>query len=237
MGDVKRVLLVAPQVNLAYAHSEIEAVVNSGLMVRLLNHDVTEDAIADRLLNEEFDILWFATHTTDEEDGRIQIGHNRYMTATVLAQICRNASLDLVYLNTCQSWGAAAIISQEIGSDLICTVGEVDDRLAFRTGAIFARRLAGSDDYRKAFEYAKPARNRTYVYLDNWRRMERMNEKTHKLLEEIRNLLSSIVAHLGLDARQDHDDNGRRIIFAILIGAGILASAIMFLGFWLAAGG
>lgn len=237
MGNVKRVLLVVPQLNLAYAESEIEAVINSGLNVHLLNHGITEDSIADRLLNENFDILWFAAHTTDEADGRIQIGANSYMPATSLAQICRNSDLDLVYLNTCSSWGIAAIISQEIDAALICTVGDVDDRVAFRTGAIFARRLAHSDDYRKAFEYAKPARNRTYVFLDNYRRVERMNEKTYRLLEEIRNLLSSIVAHLGLDTERRDGRNNQRIIFAILIGSALLAGAIMFLGFWLSAGG
>lgn len=163
---MKRILLVVPDASLSHAADEIQAVVNSGLSVRLMNTGVTEDAISDELLRSDYDVLWFATHAeATAHDGRIKLSSDKYIEAPALVQMVRGTKLKLIYLNTCSSFGIASAIQEETDLTVICTINEVDDYLAYRTGSLFARRLAQNGDYRVAFEAAKPGRNRNYVYL------------------------------------------------------------------------
>ncbi len=143
---MKRVLLVAPQTNLLSVDNEIQEVVNSGLSVRLLRTNVTEDEIAEQLVNGSYEVLWFATHA-GEFDGEIKIllTNDQTMTANTLTQMVRGTGLEMIYLNTCTSLGIAQAIQDEIDLPIIATVAAVPDTLAYRTGWLFARRLAQSE--------------------------------------------------------------------------------------------
>lgn len=231
-------LLVVPETNLPYAADEIQAVVNSGLSVRLLNSNVTEDGISDELLRSDYDVLWFATHADDDgSDGRIWLTNERYIDATALVQIVRGTKLQLIYLNTCSSFGIASAIQEETDLGIICTITAVPDYLAYRTGSLFARRLAQIGDYRSAFESAKPGRNRSYVYLGSYKRWQRLNEEILQLLQKMERNIAAIAAYLGIQEEvkdRVEDGNNRRVIEAIVVSAALVAFAIMFLAFWLA---
>lgn len=236
---MKRVLLVVPDTTLTFAHDEIQAVVNSGLTVRLLNDGVNEDEISDELLRNEYDVLWFATHAsmTANGDGLIKLSGDKNLTASALVQLVRGTNLQLVYLNTCSSFGIASAIQEETDITVICTINDVDDGVAYRTGALFARRLAQRNDYRSAFEAAKPGRNRTYVFLTSYKRWQRLNEEVLLLLREMKQEIALIASHLGIQSRVDEQighHNNRWIIAATLIGTALIAFSIVFLAFRLA---
>lgn len=158
-----RILLAAPRTDLPLAPEEVQAVVNSGLDVYLLQGQVTEqdllEALDDR--NGRFDVLWLATHS-DAQGVVLSDGH---LSVSALAALVRSAALPAVVLNSCQSVHVAAMIHQESGADVICTIVDVADREAYRTGALMARHLARTQNLRQAYELAKPGTNRTYLYL------------------------------------------------------------------------
>lgn len=238
MTAVKRVLLVVPDASLPHANDEIQAVVNSGLSVRLLNTNVTEDAISNELMRTDYDVLWFATHAEDDgDDGRIWLSSEKYIGASALVQLCRGTKLRLIYLNTCSSFGIASAIQEETDLTVICTINNIDDYLAYRTGALFARRLAQIGDYRSAFEAAKPGRNRSYVFLGSYKRWQRLNDEILHLLQKMEKNIDAIAAYLGIQEqveKQVEMGNNRRMIAAIMISVLSVAFAIMFLAFRLA---
>jgi hypothetical protein len=149
----------------------------------------------------------------------------------------RGTKLSMIYLNTCSSFGIASAIQEETDLTVICTINDIDDYLAYRTGSLFARRLAQSDDYRTAFEAAKPGRNRNYVYLTSYRRWRKLNEEILLLLQKIEANIDAIVAQLGIQNKVDEQIGGRNsrlIIAATLIGTMLIAFSIVFLAFRLA---
>lgn len=233
---MKRVLLVAPVTDLDAVTGEIQEVVNSGLSVKLLRANATEDEISDELLRGEYDVLWFATHA-GIVDGRsvIQLAGGATLSEETLCQMVRGTQLQLLYLNTCASFDIAQAIQEETTLTVIATVRDIPDRVAYRTGQIFARRLAMMNDYRGAYEAAKPGRNRVYVYLDNYQKARQMTEEGLRLLREIMEELTRISAYLGLRQRVEADANvSNRYMIVIIIAAALISLSIAFLAFRLA---
>lgn len=228
---MKRVLLVAPQTNLLSVDNEIQEVVNSGLSVRLLRTNVTEDEIAELLVNGNYQVLWFATHA-GEFDGEIKIllTNDQTMTANTLTQMVRGTGLEMIYLNTCTSLGIAQAIQDEIDLPIIATVAAVPDTLAYRTGWLFARRLAQSGDYRLAYEASKPGRNRTYVFLDSYRRSRRVMEEIERLLRTVIEKLDLLLEAKPTTTR-DGDAVSYRYMVVIMVVGLLIALSIMFLAF------
>ena len=226
---VKRVLLVAPQTNLIAVDTEIQEVVNSGLTVRLLRTNATEDELADLLVNGGYQVLWFATHTA-EIDGEIKImlSDDQTMTANTLTQMVRGTGLEMLYLNTCSSLGIAQAIQDEIDLPIIATVTEVPDTLAYRTGWLYARRLAQIGDYRAAFEASKPGRNRTYVFLDSYRRARREMQEIERLLKLVIEKID-LLLEAGQKPVVADDAVSYRYMVVILISAIVISVAIVFL--------
>lgn len=160
-----KVLLVAPsQVSLPKSSQEVEAVVNSGLSVRLLQADVTQrDLISELSVPGRYDILWLATH--GDKDGVLL--SNEMLSPSAITSIVRGSGIKLVFLNTCSSFVMANTIQGEANVDVICTITDVPDLEAYRTGALFAAKLLQTNSFRKAYELSKPGRNSTYVYLSS----------------------------------------------------------------------
>lgn len=236
---MKRVLLVVPDASLSHASDEIQAVVNSGLSVRLLNNNVTEETISDELLRNDYDVLWFATHVESSTgDGRVVLSNNRYVGTAALIQMCRGTKLELVYLNTCSSFGVASAIQEETDLTVICTINDIDDYLAYRTAALFARRLSQMNDYRNAFEAAKPGRNRSYVFLTSYRRWRKLNDEVLHILQEIKRDIAAIATYLGVQSEVEErigTGNNRLMVGAVIVAALLITFGIMFLAFRLAA--
>lgn len=158
------VLLVAPTVTdppLPQVDAEIQAVVNSGLQVRLLHGSVSQRDVMAELAGRAFDVLWLATHGDAQgvllSDGKLSAG--------ALTTLVRSSRVPFVFLNTCDSVQVALAIQQEANVAVVCTVAPVPDVDAFTTGSIFAQQLARTGDTRMAYEASKPGGNRVYLYL------------------------------------------------------------------------
>lgn len=221
---MKRVLLLAPaDVLLQGVYGEIESVVNSGLRVRLLSRDVTEDDLGRVLAEGDYRTLWIASHV--DVQGRIQLGATRWLDVSTLIQLLRGSTIELVFLNTCSSWQVAQDLQVEADVAVICTVLEVEDQLAYRTGSLFARRLAQSGDYRLAYDLSKPGRNRNYVFLDNLRKWRRVNDEIMKALQSILAELEIIARHMGIEDRREANAEISNHYMIVIVAAAVLISA------------
>ena len=158
-----RILLVAPsQASLPQSTQEVEAVVNSGLTVNLLQSNVSQrDLIREMGTPGKYDVLWLATHG----DASGIMLTSEIVTPSAIVSIVRGSGVKLVFLNTCSSIATATAIQNEANVDVICTITDVPDIEAYRTGALFATKLLQLGSFRRAYELSKPGRNSTYVYL------------------------------------------------------------------------
>lgn len=160
-----RILFLAPKAkelsDLPWVAREIDAVVNCGLSLRVERDDVTEKRLVELVASEQFGIIWFASHGTGDgiylSDGLI--------SSESLAAILRGSGVQYVVLNTCDSIRIADTIARETHADFICTVTNISDRDAWRTGALFARELAKGATVRDAYRIARPAKPGQYIYL------------------------------------------------------------------------
>ena len=161
-----RILLIAPRAlpglpALPWVDDEIQHLVNSGLSLHL-ERDATERHLIELLGKQPaWDVVWFASHG-DAEGVMLSDG---LCPVDTLATLLRASGVGYVVINTCASVAVAAAIQEECGADVICTLTTVEDREAWRTGALFARQLARGLDVRRAFELAKPAKPGRYIYL------------------------------------------------------------------------
>ncbi len=155
-----RILLIAPRTDLYFADAEVQAILRSGLAVTPRLGEVRHaDVLAD-IDTDEYDVFWFCGHATSEglllSDGPLSIEE--------LTPMIRER-FSLVVLNSCDSRDTALMLQNETEATVIATVLDAPDRLAFSTGALFARELATSGDILTAFHAARPGNNRVYVCL------------------------------------------------------------------------
>lgn len=145
-----RVLLVAPMNDLPGAVQEVYAVERAGgLTVERLAPDARRRELLHALHDQGFDVLWFATH--GDEDGVALTEEDKLSTADLISMV-RGAGLKGVMLNSCGSANVAEQLHDETGVDVVCTITETPDLTAFQTGAIFARWLGKTKDFRAAFD-------------------------------------------------------------------------------------
>ncbi len=155
-----RVLMIAPRTDLLYSDAEIQALLRSGLEITPRIGNVRhEDVLAD-IDTDEYDAFWFCGHAT--KDGMVL--SDGVLLASELTPMIRNR-FNLVVLNTCDSLSTAQMLQNETEAEIIATIIEVPDRLAFQTGVLFARELARSGDVAAAKNAANPGNNRAYVHL------------------------------------------------------------------------
>lgn len=134
--------------------------------VQLLQGDaVDEAALARKIAEQHFDILWFATHGTTE--GIALAGS--FLGASQLAPYVRTSRAELVVLNSCESLQIANQLQQECSCDVVATIGKLDDAAAARTAGMFATNLLRTGDTRTAYELSKPGNNQNYVYLTRYK--------------------------------------------------------------------
>lgn len=224
---MKRVLLVAPaDALLPGVSAEVQNVVNSGLRVHLMSNNVTEDTLGETLGAGDYRTLWIASHM--DGNGRIQLSDGATVDAITLTQMLRGTTIELVFLNSCSSLQAAQDLQVEADVAVIATVVDVPDQVAYRTGTLFALRLAINGDYRTAYDLSKPGRNRMYIFLDNLRKWRRVNEEILKVLHSIQQELSRIATGLGLEDRREADAEISNHYMIVIITAAILLSASIF---------
>jgi len=171
---IRTVLLVAPDLGLEFGQEELQDILRSGLDVTPLLGDVTQVELTREIARGRYDALWLVTH--GNADG-IQLG-SRHITVmpvnappipdlldiSALTALVRGR-FQLVVLNSCASLAAAQMLQNEAAVDVVCTIVDVPDLDAYRTGALFAHRLAETGDPRRAYAQSRPGGNRLYIYL------------------------------------------------------------------------
>ena len=171
---IRTVLLVAPDTGLEFGQEEVQDILRSGLNVTPLLGDVTQVELTREIARGRYDALWLVTHGST--DG-VQLG-SRHIAVTqinappipdlldisALTALVRGR-FRLVVLNSCSSLAAAQMLQNEAAVDVICTIVDAPDQDAYRTGALFAHRLAETGDPRRAYAQSRPGGNRLYIYL------------------------------------------------------------------------
>lgn len=155
-----RVLLVAPESDLEYAQAEVQDILRSGLIVTPLLGKVRQQDLVREVERASYGTIWFVTHGSL---AGIQLSDG-IMPASAISAIVRGR-FKVVVLNTCESVGAAQMLQSETGADIICTIAEVDDQAAYRTGSLLAKALAQTGDIRMAYARSRPGYNTDYLYL------------------------------------------------------------------------
>lgn len=154
-----KVLLVVPPSDLPFAQEEMQKVSNYLHPTLLLGEQATTDNFMMEVEND-YDLIWFSGHGTT--DGIIMA--DGLLTTRVLVQLLRSSKA-AIFLNTCESLLTAITIHDTTGSPVIGTVAPIDDEEAYRTGVLFARRLAAGDTLRQAYRAARPE-DRQFVFLN-----------------------------------------------------------------------
>lgn len=158
-----KIAFVRSQINnapaLPMSSNELQEVVNSGLDVTVMDN-ATQTSLLD--IKHDVDMVWFATHSSD---AGIMLGDGP-MDASAFSQIIRaKPNIRYVFLNTCSSISFATRLMDMARVSIIATISDIEDKEAFRTGAVFARHLASGADVWRAYELSKPGGNRIYVFL------------------------------------------------------------------------
>ncbi len=157
-----KVLLVAPRSNLNLAQAETQDVLRSGLDVTPIFSPVSQVTLTREIRGGQWDGLWLAGHMDDK--GNFPLDNDELVSASALTSLVRSR-FEWVYLNTCQSIKTAQMLQNETHAAVICTIADLPDADAYRTGSLFAAALAHLDDARAAYDESRPGANGVYVML------------------------------------------------------------------------
>lgn len=176
----------APNAQILYkANNEISAIVNT-LHPDLLSGDITISEFINKVKNN-YDIIWFVAHLYKE--GIVFL--DGYLDAQIISQSLRDNPPDLIVFNTCDSLDSAIDIHNELGSQVVCTVADIEDTLSFSTGKALAANLLRYETYYEAYKASLPGENSQYRFIGranrgNLRVSDRGNlEDKVQLLERI----------------------------------------------------
>ncbi len=198
-----KALLIAPQVpDLLYLSAEVQAIWQSGLDVEPCIGEVRHADLLRAVTSGEYDVFWFSGHTT--KDGLML--NDGALSAEELTPLIRGR-FELVVLNSCDSQQTAQMLQNETEAAVVATVVEIPDRLAFQTGALFARELAKTGDIPTAYNAAKPGQNRTYVLLgwgkkkvvEGQRTLDERLDRMEVALNQTQHTLARVVALMDGD--------------------------------------
>lgn len=157
-----RVLLIAPHSDLPLVDAETQDVLRSGLTVTPVFSPVTQLSLTREMRRGEYDGLWLAGHM--DAQGNFLLDNGELLPPAALTSLVRGR-FRWVYLNTCTSVFAAQTLQNETNADVVCTLLDVPDADAYRTGSLFASALSELRDVRAAYEESRPGGNRIYLFL------------------------------------------------------------------------
>lgn len=192
----------------------------------LLNTGATADALMGALQRRDYDLVWFAGHSTEQgielEDGPLD--------ADNLTQFMQSSDA-AIFLNSCSSYAVALHINQQLGSAVICTVQDVDDEAAYQTGVLFAHALAKGQTLRDAFDASNTHRTK-YLFLpgssaDDISNLQNQVAALSEILGDMQRGRAAEFAELDRRYHPRLDANNARqwmIGFFIYISASVLSS-------------
>lgn len=156
------VLLIAPTSDLPLAQAESQDLLRSGLRVTPIFSPVSQVTLTREIRSSRYDGLWLLGHM--DADGNFGLDNKEMLSAPALTSLVRGR-FEWVYLNTCHSIKAAQMLQNETKAAVICTIAEIADSEAYRTGSLFADALARLGDARAAYDDSRPGANGVYVML------------------------------------------------------------------------
>lgn len=113
-------------------------------------------------LNAPFQVIWWITHGGSEG---VELSNGVILNIDGVGQFVASSQAGLCVLNSCSSEDAARQIVIGGEASIIYTISNLPDAEATRFGALLAIKLTETDDFRIAFERAKPLKGE-YRMLD-----------------------------------------------------------------------
>lgn len=154
--------------------------------------NVTVDDVVTRLREGTYDIAVFMAHSFGTG---IQLSPGEVLEPAMLGSVARYG-LKLVVLLACESYGIAQMVAEAANVDVVATVLPLESGEAWRTGAQLVQSLVNGATNREAYEEAKPANNRDFIFVA----AQRSNHNSDSNL-------TGLVAKHGATL----DEHGRRI--------------------------
>ena len=152
---------------------------------------VTVDDVITTVRSGTYDVAVFMAHSFGTG---IQLSPGEVLEPAMLGSVARYG-LRLVVLLACESYGIAQMVAEAANVDVVATVLPLESGEAWRTGAQLVQSLVNGAANREAYEEAKPANNKDFIFVAAQR-----NRNSDS------NLTGTVARH---DAKLD--EHGRRI--------------------------
>ena len=122
---------------------------------------VTVDDVVTTLRGGNYDVALFMAHSFGTG---IQLSPGEVLEPAMLGSVARYG-LRLVVLLACESYGIAQTVAEAANVDVVATVLPLESGEAWRTGAQLVQSLVNGASYREAYDEAKPANNRDFIFV------------------------------------------------------------------------
>ncbi len=122
---------------------------------------VTVDDLITTLRSGTYDVAVFMAHSFG---AGIQLTPGQVLEPAMLGSVARYG-LRLVVLLACESYGIAQMVAEAANVDVVATVLPLESGEAWRTGAQLVQSLVNGATNREAYEEAKPANNRDFIFV------------------------------------------------------------------------
>ena len=114
---------------------------------KVLSGTVREQDIIEALESDDFNGIWFITHSSSEgillSDGML--------SPDAPAQYAKSYPLELIVFNTCESEEIALRVNEQAQIDVVCTISEINNVDAIRFGQLLAKEISYYEDVGEAF--------------------------------------------------------------------------------------
>lgn len=192
------VLIIYPNSQgLAYSGNEVSQIINTLQDSILLSGHITHSDIMLQARNL-YDIVWVIGHM-DENGILLSDG---YLSTQDFIQYFRRNKPKLIVLNVCQSVEVALDLHEELQSTIIATIADIEDSLAYATGAQLAHSLSQGSTAWDAYQDSKPGNNLEYRFIGKNHDFLTENDKstyisTYQDYDDLKKLIENI--HISLN--------------------------------------
>lgn len=178
--------MVAPDFDLPGVHREIESLTRS-VQTTILRVGVTRQRIIEEIDNKEYDVLWFASHASEEG---VQL-NDEVISVADLCTIVANSRCRVLVLNTCDAEIVGAAIHGATHVNVVAGVGKLEDASAYQAGVLFIRNLSRYNSVTDAYNASFPQFGRNIYRLFTTEQCVTNSEK------EIRQALNTLEKKLN----------------------------------------
>jgi hypothetical protein len=190
LGRRVKILFISPRTaDLPGIDAEIAELTRYHQVEMLVGSLCTEPMIS-RATREEWDVVWWAGHLGENGFPIHEKVLDVSAVVAYMAAVCPVSDAVLIMLNTCSSLELAQHIVYDTYADAVCTISNVPDPTAMQIGIRFARSLAKTKSFEKAYNQIG---QEGYLYLPNQRRrdMGMADEDVRELSRTINDFVKS----------------------------------------------